>query len=365
MSWRSVLLLTVAFASGCRLATEGLAADPELSDDGGHDGARGEDTAPLFPFDDAAPMECDGKADGTPCTAGICVASVCLPPRCGDSFVSPGEDCDDGNEVDGDTCPGDCRYACRVDADCDDANICSTDTCDPTTHVCAPKTAANAGKPCTRTVGGPGVCKGTNCSSASCGNKAVEPPEQCDDGNLVDSDGCRSDCLFTCNGPADCDDKNACNGVEICTSAHQCVAGTPKVCNDGSACTNDRCSLATGACAYTKIDRDSDGFGPGAGCGRDCHDQNPAVFPGQPKWFVAAYQTPAGVRSWDYDCDGAMTPHFTVTGSCTKNGSECILRDGWAGEPPACGGGDFWIMGCVGGACRPELSLTPRAQECR
>jgi len=38
------------------------------------------------------------------------------------------------------------------------------------------------------------VQTGVNCPSAECGNGMQEPPEQCDDGNLVDGDGCSSTC---------------------------------------------------------------------------------------------------------------------------------------------------------------------------
>ncbi|HFE44933.1 MAG TPA: DUF4215 domain-containing protein, partial [Nannocystis exedens] len=33
-------------------------------------------------------------------------------PSCGDGMLDEGEDCDDGNTVDGDTCPADCQSKC-------------------------------------------------------------------------------------------------------------------------------------------------------------------------------------------------------------------------------------------------------------
>jgi cysteine-rich repeat protein len=45
----------------------------------------------------------------------------------------------------------------------------------------------------------PLVCVGGVCgeSTANCGNSVVEPPEQCDDGNDFDGEGCDNDCTFT------------------------------------------------------------------------------------------------------------------------------------------------------------------------
>ena len=54
-------------------------------------------------------------------------------------------------------------------------------------------------------VGGSGSGTGTGTTGAvvpdlppgpGCGNGVVEPPEQCDDGNTVDGDGCQGDCTY-------------------------------------------------------------------------------------------------------------------------------------------------------------------------
>lgn len=39
------------------------------------------------------------------------------------------------------------------------------------------------------------VQDGTPCPDSVCGNRIIEPGEECDDGNLDDSDECRNDCL--------------------------------------------------------------------------------------------------------------------------------------------------------------------------
>ncbi|HWU87652.1 MAG TPA: DUF4215 domain-containing protein, partial [Kofleriaceae bacterium] len=52
----------------------------------------------------------------------------------------------------------------------------------------------------------------------ACGNGVREPSEACDDGNLIDGDGCDSDCTVSACGNGiitageACDDGNAVNG---------------------------------------------------------------------------------------------------------------------------------------------------------
>jgi cysteine-rich repeat protein len=95
-------------------------------------------------------VACDGAADGADCTAGPvsggCFDRVCLPRGCGNRVVEPGEMCDDGNQITGDGCSGDCRSTERcgngfVDPDepCDDGNLASRDGCD---SQCKVETAA-------------------------------------------------------------------------------------------------------------------------------------------------------------------------------------------------------------------------------
>ncbi len=63
---------------------------------------------------------------------------------CGDAIIDPGEECDDGNTVDGDACNADCTLP-----------------------------------------------------EGECGNGTVEAPEACDDGNTADGDACSADCMHT------------------------------------------------------------------------------------------------------------------------------------------------------------------------
>jgi cysteine-rich repeat protein len=88
---------------------------------------------------------------------------------CGDGIVDQGEDCDDGNSVNDDTCSNEC-----ITATCSDG---------------APnqgETGIDCGGPCAACV--------------ECGDGVVEGTEQCDDGNPVNNDTCSNACVAaTCS----------------------------------------------------------------------------------------------------------------------------------------------------------------------
>lgn len=225
----------------------------------------------------------------------VCRDGNCLVSRCGDGIVDErwNEQCDDANSVDGDGCDRGCVYSCSVNADCDDSNICNgTETCDATLHACVAGTWLEDETSC----GEDYACRGGRCLSMVCGNGALDADEECDDGNLLDNDGCESDCTFSCNTDADCDDGNLCNGAEQCNVAtHTCQTGTSLVCDDDNACTTNACLPDVG-CTFTLIDADNDGQASttlGA-CGLDCDDDQPLVFSGAAELC----------DKLDNDCDG-------------------------------------------------------------
>jgi subtilisin family serine protease len=76
------------------------------------------------------------------------------------------------------------------------------------------------------------------------------PGDTCDDGNVCTVDACNG---RTCTHTAvQCDDGNACNGVEMCDPAIGCVAGQPLACDDGDACTVDSCDPSAG-CRFVDL----------------------------------------------------------------------------------------------------------------
>jgi cysteine-rich repeat protein len=91
---------------------------------------------------------------------------------------------------------------------------------------------------------------------ASCGDGLVDPGETCDDGDLIDCNGCDSNCTASsvCGngvrcGAEQCDDGNTGNG-DCCSSLCQFEA-LDSACDDQDLCTiTDRCDGA-GGCAGT------------------------------------------------------------------------------------------------------------------
>jgi len=93
----------------------------------------------------SARADCDGARTGKPCGPSMhCVFDACVRNACGDGWPAYGEDCDDGNERDGDGCSARCAMELP-----------------------------------------PG-----------CGNGVLEPGEDCDDGNEQPTDGCEPDCTI-------------------------------------------------------------------------------------------------------------------------------------------------------------------------
>lgn len=92
-------------------------------------------------------------AGGYVCFAGKCF--VPYAPRCGNSIIDPGEQCDSGAISD----PG-----------------CTS---------------------CTKTAGYLCALPGTACMKETCGDGVRTPSEQCDDGNTVGTDGCTATCTVT------------------------------------------------------------------------------------------------------------------------------------------------------------------------
>ena len=282
---------------------DGLQADGSQADGVQADGTQGDSFLGDAVGFDININECVGKADGVACgpnSLSICVKEACVSSACGDAYVdtATGEECEDGNAVDGDGCTQ-CHWDCKVSTDCDDQETCNgVETCDTTKHVCLAGTPAANNTACTLTVGGAGVCSGGICVKAGCGNGTKESGEDCDDGNQVAGDGCESNCTWTCQANADCDDADKCTGTETCDKTDPqkpvCKAGTLVVCKPGVSC-KGTCIAATGKCAYADLDKD------GVTCLTDCNDGDADIFPG-------GYECKDGK---DNDCD-PKTPDATA-----------------------------------------------------
>ncbi len=144
---------------------------------------------------------------------------------CGNSAVEQGEECDDGNVVNGDGCSSLCLYdstamsitqTCgngiletETGEQCDDGNAIDGDGCSVACSLETPPTvcgnliceADETSMTC------PTDCMGGSSSSSSslsplpppppmgyCGDLIVQTPETCDDGNMINGDGCSMTC---------------------------------------------------------------------------------------------------------------------------------------------------------------------------
>jgi CSLREA domain-containing protein len=157
-----------------------LAGSPLV--DGGNPAAPGSGGASCEPADQRGVLR--------PVMARCDIGAVEL--RCGDGYVDPEEECDDGNPIDGDGCDSNCR---------------------PT----------------------------------GCGNDVVTAGETCDDGNTVAGDCCDFDCALDPAGAPCTSDGNACTD-DVCDGVGACEhTAHSRPCDDGSPCTSaDHC--AAGQC---------------------------------------------------------------------------------------------------------------------
>jgi cysteine-rich repeat protein len=249
-------------AASCMLSTGGRA----WPYDGGED-TSGEETDMDAPFDyevDRSETPCTGIGDcndyepcngqetcedgwcvfgppledGSACISprglsGTCRLELCIPDTCGNAAVDPEEDCDDGNDVDGDGCDRNCTYSCQDHAECDDLNPCTLDSCaaQGSGRLCMnvpQEIDCDDGDPCTHTdtcdmsgicSGRPYVCEPGPCIvSSECdgegGCTATTLPEgtACDDG-------------AECTPETTCDDRGACKGAlddGLCGASELC-----------------------------------------------------------------------------------------------------------------------------------------------
>ena len=88
----------------------------------------------------------------------------------------------------------------------------------------------------------------STCTYTACGNSYLDSGETCDDGNIVNSDGCSSTCqteaCYYCNGVGSTSCVKACeNGVYTATGTYNTKVYTAEVCDEGASsddlgCTN-------------------------------------------------------------------------------------------------------------------------------
>ena len=183
-------------------------------------------------------------------TLGDCLVAKCKESKCAVELAPEGEACDDGDKCTaedkcslGQCVSGKAACGCKVDNDCDDKDECTADTCDIQTGDCGNKVivggACNDGDACT---------EGTVCAAdGKCG--AGQAPN-CDDSNPCTDDSCdkAAGCTSLANSEP-CNAGNACFEGGTCKDG-KCEGGKEIVCDDKNPCTDDKCDVATGKCAF-------------------------------------------------------------------------------------------------------------------
>ncbi|MBL9100059.1 MAG: DUF4215 domain-containing protein [Myxococcales bacterium] len=220
----------------------------------------------------------DGNADDS----DTCVAG-CKDASCGDGFVGPGEGCDDANQVDDDACSNACAPASCGDGAlqqgeaCDDGDDDNGDGC---LDTCALASCGDGFVQAGVEACDDGDADDTDvcvqgCKDASCGDGFVQAGvEDCDDGDDDDSD----ECTVLCQAPScsdgivsgdesDVDCGGGCDDCEVgdaCGGGGDCETGT---CDQGSCALAPSCKALKAAqpdAADGVYQVDPDGGGPGA-----------------------------------------------------------------------------------------------------
>jgi len=281
------------------------------------------------------PSDLDAATDGSPDGDDT--------PVCGNTIKEGVEQCDDGNKVNGDGCENDCTFSCKPPPDgdprkCDDGNACNGVEVCSDKHVCTPGSPLADGAAC----GTGKVCKGGTCIDAVCGDGLTTAPEECDDSNTVDGDGCDS-CKFSCvstNTTRNCASKDPCVGPGTCDDkTHSCSKGTPladgTVCDTGKICKSGTCVSAACGDGIVGTGEECDfgtGNGPGTGCEVDCK--------------FSCKKSPDSCPDTE-TCNGTETcTTVTVSGA---TGQKCA-----AGTPLA----DGTACGTSGGKCKSGVCAT-------
>ncbi len=147
-------------------------------------------------FSESCSVMCGAQCDGTTVIPnGYCDLTTCTPA------------CNPGYTWNGTACEA-TAYSCTGPVPDPNAQLClgddqglTADTPKVLTFACS--APAGSAPKCEYVCGAGYVYNstgGAHCSvgvgSAVCGNSAVEPGEQCDDGNMVDGDGCSATCQY-------------------------------------------------------------------------------------------------------------------------------------------------------------------------
>ena len=170
--------------------------------------------------------------------------------KCGNLVIESDsdEECDDGNQVNGDGCSKTCEvedlFYCEQDngsiicAVCGDGRLDSIEECDDGDLIdgdgCDSGCEIENNYVCSSESGEQSIC-------ARCGDGLVNFPEECDDKNTVNTDGCDNTCKVKKHYQCSFHDSDV--PQSVCLPA--CGDGvkiSPETCDDGNLNSNDGCS---------------------------------------------------------------------------------------------------------------------------
>lgn len=181
----------------------------------------------------------------------------------------------------------------------------------------------------------------------------------------------------------DCDDGNACNGIETCDSNGACMPGTPVNCDDGIDCTADSCN-ADGSCSHTPGDSmcddgntcTDDSCNPSSGCvsknnANPCDDGNACTEgdicsggscnPGTPKSCDDGNAC-NGIETCDptSGCMAGASVNCDDGNTCTDDSCDPSTGCIFANNANPCEDGNACTEGdiCSGGSCNPGTSIS-------
>jgi len=280
----------------------------------------------------------------------------CRAPLCGDGIVDPGEQCDDGNNRNGDCCSSFCEVLPAGNA-CDDGKFCTSEDRCGDGGVCS-----GSKDPC-RGSDGDGDCA-ESCDEGNDSCSGRDPDASvCDDGLYCNgADRCASgacashdgdpcpgsdtddDCSESCEETTDtctaadppgaaCDDGKFCTRIDVCTQAGTCQgAGTPCPGDDGDGDCAESCDELGDSCSAADLQGAS--CDDGLFCTADDRCDGRGRCSGQRDPCAARY------GDGDFDCSEACNEERDACSAAEADGGSC--DDGLA-----CTVGDR----CRGGIC--------------
>ena len=293
-------------------------------------------------------------ADGYVCLVdprSICLGGECLASVCGDAFVDPGagEFCEPALDPE---CRADCTSGCTGGEDCpDDGEACNgREYCNDGTHACDRGAPLPDGTPCGISTDRRELCLGGTCRESVCGDLFVDAgadvPEECEDGNAVDGDGCDGDCTFSCHTDDECGDIEICNGTETCDtgSTHACQAGwnapSGTACDDGLFCTDIDACDGSGSCAGT-----GDPCYDAMSCTADACDEERNVCSNPVQEGFCLIEG----RCYDNGVTNPANPCQECNHAAQATGWTAKADTDWAEGPAGCNADS---QRCFGGVCR-------------